>query len=360
MFDRFQQIVEEGIAKKLHYGVQLSVSIHDQIFEEAFGTIDSTELLQPDDSLCWLSAAKPITAVGIMILAERNSLSLEETLGEILPQFQKSQHASIPLTQLLTHSSSLKEVPVNWPEASWPEILETIANSPPVENWSSDKSAAYLPSTSWFLLGSMIEQRSGQSYVDFIQQEILDPVGMQQTRCIADASHASSGHEILLYDRVNGQLELSPYMKRIKALTPSPGSSFRGPAADLRRFFDMLRSRGQGGVGQVISQETIDLMTHRHRQGRVDQTLQHIVDYGLGLILDSKEYGPETVPYGFGKECSTKTFGHGGSQCAIAFADPVRQQSVVIVANGRPGEGQHQQRFRQLLEALEQDLKSIE
>lgn len=360
MFNRFQQVVEEGIAKNLHYGVQLSVSVEDQIFDEAFGTIDQNIPLQAEDSLCWLSAAKPITAVGILILQEHNSLSIDETLGEILPQFQNSQHASIPLRKLLTHSSSLREVPVHWPEASWPQILETIANSQPVENWSEDKSAAYLPSTSWFLLGSVIEQRSGQSYVDFIQQEILDPIGMKQTRCIADSSHASSAHEVLLYDRVKGQLELSPYLERMKALSPSPGSSFRGPAADLRLFFDMLRSEGKGEFGQVISQASINQMVQRHRKGRVDQILQHIVDYGLGVILDSNEYGPQTVPYGFGTDCSTKTFGHGGSQCAIAFADPVRQRSVVIVANGRPGEGQHQRRFRQLLEALELDLKSID
>ncbi|MBV12004.1 serine hydrolase domain-containing protein [Rubinisphaera sp.] len=359
MFKHFHQVVEEGIAKNLHYGIQLSVSVEDQNFEEAFGTIDQNTPLQADDTLCWLSAAKPITAVGILILQEQNSLSIDETLGEILPQFQESHHASIPLRQLLTHTSSLREVPVNWPQASWPEILVTIANSEPVENWSEDQSAAYLPSSSWFLLGSVIEQRSGQSYVDFIQQEILDPVGMNQTRCIADSTHASSAHEVLLYDRVKGQLVLSPLLGRMKALSPSPGSSFRGPAADLRLFFDMLRSQGKGEFGQVISQASIEQMVQRHRQGRVDQTLQHIVDYGLGVIIDSNEYGPQTVPYGFGTECSSKTFGHGGSQCAIAFADPVRERSVVIIANGRPGEGQHQKRFRQLLEALELDLKSL-
>ena len=49
--------------------------------------------------------------------------------------------------------------------------------------------------------------------------------------------------------------------------------------------------------------------------------------------------GAETVPYGFGRFCSEGTFGHGGAQSSIGFADPKHDLVVAWVANVRAGEG---------------------
>lgn len=35
-------------------------------------------------------------------------------------------------------------------------------------------------------------------------------------------------------------------------------------------------------------------MTARHRVGKFDQTLQHIVDFGLGVVCNSNKYGADT------------------------------------------------------------------
>ena len=105
-----------------------------------------------------------------------------------------------------------------------------------------------------------------------------------------------------------------------------------------------------------MSEEQLSLMTRRHREGLFDRTLQHQVDYGLGVILDSNRYGVGTVPYGFGRHCSTSTFGHGGAQCAMGFVDPENELIVAWAANGRPGEPQHQKRNRAINEAIYRDL----
>merc|ERR1711916_322324 len=81
---------------------------------------------------------------------------------------------------------------------------------------------------------------------------------------------------------------------------------------------------GNGGSldgTRILQSETVDLMTSRQRVGAFDQTLQHVVDFGLGVIVDSNRYGAETVPYGYSRYCSERTFGHGGSQSSIGFAE---------------------------------------
>lgn len=97
-------------------------------------------------------------------------------------------------------------------------------------------------------------------------------------------------------------------------------------------------------------------LTARHRVGEYDLTLGHAVDFGLGFIIDSNRYGAVTVPYGYGRFCSPRTFGHGGAQCSQGYCDPEAGLVVAHAFNGRPGEGQHQRRARALNEAIYQDL----
>jgi CubicO group peptidase (beta-lactamase class C family) len=77
---------------------------------------------------------------------------------------------------------------------------------------------------------------------------------------------------------------------------------------------------------------------------------------GLGFILQPLDGDPETIAYTYGRHASRETFGHGGSQCASAWCDPVHGLSVAWVANGMPGEVRHQKRAKALNAAIYEDL----
>ena len=131
----------------------------------------------------------------------------------------------------------------------------------------------------------------------------------------------------------------------------------RGPIRELGRFYEMLLRGGKTVDGRVILQpETIRAMTSRQREEKFDVTFQHMVDFGLGVIINSNRYGADTVPYGFGKYAGENSFGHGGAQSSIGFADPEYNLVVTAVANGLPGEEIHNQRFRELNSAIYEDL----
>jgi CubicO group peptidase (beta-lactamase class C family) len=136
-----------------------------------------------------------------------------------------------------------------------------------------------------------------------------------------------------------------------------PGASARGPIRELGKFYEMLLSVGQTSAGkQIVSRQTVAEITRRQRAGLMDLTFKHIVDWGLGFIVNSARYGEQTVPYGYGPHASPETFGHGGSQSSTAFADPRQGLVVAIVFNGMPGESQHQMRLRNALKAIYEDL----
>jgi CubicO group peptidase (beta-lactamase class C family) len=135
-----------------------------------------------------------------------------------------------------------------------------------------------------------------------------------------------------------------------------PGANGRGPVRELGRFYEMLQQHGALQDGRILTPQTIEAMTARHRVGLLDHTFKHVIDFGLGFLINSAQYGPDTVPYGYGRYASPRTFGHSGNQTSCAFCDPERQLVVAWVCNGTPGEPRHQQRQRAVNGAIYEDL----
>ena len=102
--------------------------------------------------------------------------------------------------------------------------------------------------------------------------------------------------------------------------------------------------------------QTIEAITAHHRVGMYDVTFRHIIDWGLGFLLCSNQYGADTLPYGYGPYCSPRTFGHNGHQSSSAFADPEHGLVVTVVLNGMPGEVAHDRRMRAIHSSVYEEL----
>ncbi len=118
----------------------------------------------------------------------------------------------------------------------------------------------------------------------------------------------------------------------------------------------MLLGRGSWRGRRVLLPQTVEAFTAPHRIGMLDVTFKHVLDWGLGFIVNSNQYGAETVPYGYGHHASPRTFGHSGYRSSTGFADPERGLAVALVLNGTPSNERHEARIRSLLDALYEDL----
>ena len=136
----------------------------------------------------------------------------------------------------------------------------------------------------------------------------------------------------------------------------SPGGNGHGPIRELGRFYEMLLARGEWNGRRLVTPQTVEALTTPHRVGLVDKTFKAKLDWGLGFICDSKHYGEDLIPYGYGRHASRRTFGHSGFQSSTGFADPEHGLAVAFVANGHPGEPRHTERFREVSEAIYEDL----
>ncbi len=352
-------VIQSGITRGLHLGVQLFASRDRQpLVDLAVGENQSGEALTSDHILPWLSAGKPLTAFAILKLVERGLLDLDRPVMEHIPEFGQSGKESVTTRHLLTHTAGIDAIALGWPTTPWEEILARICAAPLKAGSVPGETPAYDPQRSWFLLGEIIQRLQGRPVAEVLRTDICEPLGMMDTwLAIPDSRWDEYAPRLGRIHVSNaGALKMNHSHLREAVTAPAPGSSCRGPIRELARFYEMLLSNGSWAGRQLMSPELVSQMKTRHRIGKFDQTFQHTVDFGLGLIINSNQYGANTIPYGFGRRASRDSFGHGGSQSCIGFADPVHNLVVAAVANGYPGEVPHNRRFRDLLTALYDDL----
>ncbi len=365
----------QGIAAGLQLGAQLYVSLRGEVVADAaLGDNRPGEPLTPDHLMLWLSSTKPLAAVAIVQLWERGLLELDDPVARHIPEFAVHGKGGITVRHLLTHTGGIRLLDTGWPAAPWEEIVARIAASRPEPNWVPGEKAGYHLASSWFLLGEIVRRVDGRPFERYVREAICAPAGMADTwvgipseRFRGYAEAGRSGALYLTESPASGQAGQAGHAPaagrrelvwttEARLVPTHPGGNGYGPMRDLGRFYETLLARGEGAGGRLLSPQAVEAATARHRAGMLDHTFRHVMDWGLGFIIDSKQYGADTVPYGYGRLCSRRTFGHSGYRSSVGFADPEHGLAVALAMNGTPAEAAHERRIRSVLEAIYLDL----
>jgi CubicO group peptidase (beta-lactamase class C family) len=354
-------VIDLGIERGLHTGCQIYISVNGRMLADAgLGMSRPDHPMTPETINLWLSSGKPLTAVAILQAWERADLRLDDLVTRFLPEFGNQGKEQITIRHLLTHTGGFRNVETGWPDVQWQETIERICVAPLEADWIVGRTAGYHTASSWFVLGEILQRIEGRPYADILQDRLLRPLQMNDTwAAIPIDRHREYGSRVGgLYTRDQSELRPLNWDAPARVATPSPGGNTWGPIRELGRFYEMLLNEGTWENATILSPQTVAAMTARHRVGEYDTTLGHVIDFGLGVIIDSNRYGASTVPYGYGQSCSPRTFGHGGAQCSQGWCDPESGLVVAYFFNGRAGEGQHNRRTRQLNDAIAADLFS--
>lgn len=328
--------------KGFHNSFQISIFFDgDQInFCGGYARVDS--------KLRWFSSGKPITAIAISQLVARKLLRYDNKIIEILPDFQGLK-SNITIHNVLTHTIGLSEAENANSLNSSNEIIDYICRSKQISGWVNGKRAGYQPTAGWHILGKVIEKITGQIYEKYIKENILDPLKM-----INSQSYGSP--DIKTFNTLKSPNEES--FPKIPRNFPKPGSSFIGPASDLLKIYQMLLNFGKVEKVSILDESNVKDMISSQRGMLYDETFQYSMDWGLGIMLNNS-INTIDVPYGYGKYASRRSFGHGGIQSSIGFADPLYNLAVVIIFDGQPGESRHKERMQSVIEILYADLGII-
>jgi CubicO group peptidase (beta-lactamase class C family) len=353
-------LIERGGDEGLHIGAQLYVSRRGTpVADVALGESRPGVAMASDSLMLWLSSGKPIAAAAMLQLRDRQLCDHDEPVQRYLPQFGANGKQAVTIRHLLTHTGGFRWVDTGWPQTTWDEIIARICAAKLERGWVPGQRAGYHPYTSWYILGELVRRIDGRPFARYVRDEIFEPLGMH------DSWIGMPTDRFRQYGARVGQMQNTerpghaPHQWSSEAgiLHCAPGGNAHGPIRELGYFYEMLVSGGQRRGVRVLEPASVEEMTSPQRTGMFDETFQHVIDWGLGLILDSKQYDDEPLPYGYGPYSSPRTYGHGGSQSSVGFADPESELVAAIVFNGMPGEARHQARIRAVLSALYEDLR---
>ncbi len=349
----------EGIVDGLHIGAQAYASVSNKVIVDiALGESTPGVEMTPDTLMLWLSATKPITAVCIAQLWERGKLNLDDQVAKHIPEFAANGKDIITIRHLLTHTAGIRGAASNTTPDPWETTIAKICAAKIEPGWVPGRKAGYHVASTWFILGELVRRLDGRPLSQYVRDEIFLPLKMVDSWIgLPPEQYSTYGPRIGILQNTDGEMLRSHgWDTREAAARCSPGGSGRGPARELACFYEMLLQGGTLDGAKIISPQTVEAMTARQRVGMFDQTFSHIMDWGLGFIPNNNQYGIDTIRYGYSPLASWRTFGHGGNQSSVAFADPKRKLAAALIFNGTPGDAEHDQRLRSALTLLYENL----
>jgi CubicO group peptidase (beta-lactamase class C family) len=344
--DKIRARMQSFVDDKEIAGAVLVVGRKDGIvYQEAVGSLnlDPAKPMPKDAIFRIASMTKPITAIGIMILAEEGKLSVDDPVEKHLPEFRgqmlvKERTADsvtlvkpprpITLRDLLTHTSGL---PSKMPDGL--ADLYTKRNHTLAEGVMafSQRPLDFEPGSKWAYcnqgidtLGRVIEVVSGLSYEDFLKKHVFDPLEMKDTTFYPTKEQLARVPPI--YNKKDGKLVAAenPVVGPPQgARYPIPAGGLYAPGADLAKLYQLMLNHGMLGKERILSPESVATMT-KVQTGELKTGFSPGMGWGLG-------WGVVREPQGVTEMLSSGSFGHGGAFGTQVWIDPKQDLFMVLL-----------------------------
>ena len=318
-------------------GAVMLVADRDRVLHlSAVGQSDLTagRPMQTDDIFWIASMTKPITAACVALLVDDGKLGFDDPVEKYLPEFRSLWQLAeqtpdrrvlvkparpITLRDLLTHTSGLGEYPVTDPHWTLAGMSLVLAREPlrfaPGSRWGYSTAAVDV-------LGRVVEVAGGMPLADFMQQRLLDPLGMKDTTWWISAEQEKRRAHTYLLDVQTRKLGETPIYHLYggavtdRARPALGGAGLFSTAADVAKFYQMLLHGGELGGRRILQPATVAEMT---RKQTGDLKARPGMPWGLGFCLVEDPTRMEA-----NAAFSPGTFGHGGAYGTQSWADPVR------------------------------------
>ncbi len=315
----FSAWMEGQIAYRGLPGVAVGVVSDQQlVWSKGFGYADikAKRPMTPATRFRMASNSKLFTAIAIMQLREEGKLGLDDPVVQYLPWFKAKpaggDDGQITIEQLLSHSSGLqREAGDHWASFNFPTAAE-------LERLFPERQAAFAPSTRWkysnlgfAVAGRVVEKVSGESWAEYVQHHIFDPLGMTESSVDKNVPDLTVPYGRRMPD---GSREVLPFVDS-RGLAAAAGLTSN--VDDMAKFMSAQFRRSPRGGSQIVSSGSWREML---RVRSVDEDWKS----GSGLGFDVKRVKDRTY------------VGHGGgypgntTQTLIQLDDKV---GVIVLTN---------------------------
>ena len=217
------------------------------------------------------SITKTFTAVAIMQLRDAGELTLDDTLGDHVPE---SAHPGPTIRQLLAHLSGLQREPPGeiWESLEDPTIEELLADLGQAERILQPGAYWHYSNLAYALLGEIVARRAGMPATRFVDERLLGPLGLARTTWLP-AEPFARGYLVAPYsDAVEPE-------KLVELRGSAPIGQLWSTTGDLARWGAFLLAGEPGVLGRRSAEEMHSF------QSLVSYVRGWKVGWGLGVQL---------------------------------------------------------------------------
>jgi CubicO group peptidase (beta-lactamase class C family) len=300
------------------------------------------------------SMTKPLTSVAVMMLFEEGRFFLSDPVAKFIPEFadlkvfERETETGVELANLknpitihhlLTHTAGLsygfdpndyvdKQIQnYVWRrheenvEITLAEFVDRIAMCP----LRTQPGTAYCYSLSVDVLGYLVQVVSGQPFDAFLQERILEPLGMVDTAFDVPESKLDRFAVNYRPDAEKGIAVFdAPATSRYASPTrcPAGGMGLLSTLGDYYRFAQMLYNKGELDGQRLLGRKTVELMTRNHLRDGIYRDGNPAWGFGLGFGVTLDAERTQTLD-------SVGAYGWGGAATTRFAIDP--QEELVHV-----------------------------
>lgn len=326
--DKIEAMAE--VNKEYYASFATAVFQGDEVlYDGHFGYIDRENQVLADESCVyeWGSISKLMVWVSVLQLYEQGKIDLEADIRDYLPEdFFKRLKYDEPITMLhlMNHNAGWEETTLPIEASNEKGILsleEALRKLEPAQTFRPGEITAY---SNWgtALAGYIVERISGMDYAEYLQKNILSPLGMKQTA----VSAGYGDNEWVRQQREKEKAYLITGVKQMGLVTDEelgtairyiqiyPAGSVVSTLADMTKFAQAFLAED---CPLFESQETLEVM-----------------------LSASDFYGDSTIPKNchglWCTEYAVTTMGHAGNTTggsANLVFDKESKIGVVVMTN---------------------------
>ena len=296
---------------------------------------ETGEAMTDDSIFVIMSMTKPIVSAALMMLYEEGHFLLTDPITDWIPELEGKEvivndeygshrvpaEGPINIRHVLSHTAGVDPIRA----ALTTEELELLPRAATLEqtlirraplplNFEPGSDWQYGSSTDYVAL--LVERISGTSLVDYLQQNIFDPLQMVDTHYIVPKDKVDRVAAVYSPTGPNQSIDLfrAPEYQETTYFGGVAGLS--STVSDYWRFSQMLLNGGQLDGVRLLSPKTINLMISNH-SGDNDVYIRgpgYTFGLGFGIVNDPGTARDPLTP---------GTFSWGGAWGTIFFVDPV-------------------------------------
>lgn len=324
---KIQPWMEERVAAGKVPGMVTMVARHGKVvYLGSAGTLDlETRAVVKNDSLFRIySMTKPIVAVGLMMLFEEDRFELDDPVAKYIPEFadlkvldgdqEVAPNRPMTIADLLRHTAGLTygyfgNTPVDQAYRKATVLGQTDLAA--MASVLRDIPLQFQPGTRWHysvavdVTGYLIERISGKALDVYLDERILQPLGMTDTGfAVPDAQLARFGTNHS-YDASASKFVVID-APRVTQARPTPGfigdvTFFSGggglvsTAEDYMRFALMLAAGGEFNGVRILQSKTLAMMTQDQLPDGIPGVFGGAMRFGYGFAIVGEAGGPLAI-----------------------------------------------------------------